>query len=94
MKRLRLLFPLMFLLAFVASAFTQNGVSSKKRVMTAYYQDPYSGDCNVTALSDGQCITDPVGPQCTANVYPYFNLPMWQYGIVPGICYVPFYQYN
>lgn len=94
MKRAKLIFPLMFLVALAGSAFTRySASSSKKEVITAYYYDQGYGSCNTTSIDDGQCITDNVGSLCYMFVYDYGTYTLMFQNWLPSTCYQPFYSY-
>lgn len=92
MKRVTLIFPLMFIVALAGSAFTQFSKSSKEVIPAYYYNDAYA-ICQTTSIDAGTCIADNVGYICYAFVYEYGqNTILYQYGI-PSACYQPFYTY-
>jgi hypothetical protein len=93
MKRVSLIFPLMFLVALAGSAFTQlkSSSTSKKATLTYYYDDNWAM-CDGTAIVDGNCISDPVGYVCKEFVDSYGWAIMYQYGVPTG-CFQPFYSY-
>lgn len=91
MKRVKFIFPLMFLAASAGSAFTR--FSSSKEVIPAYYYDESYATCNTTSIQDGQCIVDNVGYICHQFVFEYGqDADLYQYAI-PSACYQPFYSY-
>ena len=57
MRKINLLFPLMFVLALAGSAFTRQSTSTQKAKSfgtPAYYQDPY-GYCDDVYVDDTNC---------------------------------------
>ena len=93
MKRVKLNFPLVFLVALAGSAFTRYSRSSAKEVIPAYYYDNAYGTCNTTSIEDGQCMVDPVGGPCYQYVFDYGQYTLMYQNGVPSGCYMPFYSY-
>lgn len=95
MKRVKILFPLMFILALAGSAFTQQVSSHSKRDVTVYYQDNLHHQCNSYVTTDGQCITDYASYQCTIYIQDVGTyMPVWQQGGLGLTCFQPYYSYT
>jgi hypothetical protein len=93
MKRMKLIFPLMFIIALAGSAFSRQSTATKSRFVQAYYQDPWLDNCNSTQLVDGKCVVDPVGYICQENVLGLGPQDMYQ-SMIPSLCYQPYYSYT
>lgn len=93
MKRMQLIFPLVFLMALAGSAFSRHATTSARSQMLVYYEDPNWNTCVETEIDDDKCVTDPVGNQCQEYIGGIGQANMWQAGF-GNTCYMPFYQYN
>lgn len=95
MKRAKLLFPLMFVLALAATAFTQRASSLSRRDTTVYYEDDLYHTCNAYITTDGQCITDYASYQCSIYIIDEGNyMPVWQQNGLGINCFQPYYSYT
>lgn len=79
MKHARLLFPLMFVLALSATAFTQRASSHSKRDMTVYYEDELQHTCVVYIEDIGNYMPvwqqNGLGMNCFQPFYSYIEMP-------------------
>jgi hypothetical protein len=96
MKKIKWLFPLMFLIALGGSAFTRSTAGkAKKDVVNVYYQDSY-GYCDYTEIVDpnNNCVSYPLNYICSENVYWDGTgwTVMYQYGFTT-VCAQPYYSY-
>jgi hypothetical protein len=93
MKRMHLLFPLLFLIALGGSAFSRYSHSEKTGTINAWYYDPNWNTCDGIQLDDDKCVVDPVGNQCQEFIGGLGFTDMWQ-SVFGNTCYLPYYQYN
>jgi len=92
MKRMQLIFPLMFLLALGGSAFSRHVKSTPASTIDAWYYDPRWNVCNEVQLSDDKCFVDNLAYPCLEYIGGIGYTPMWQSGF-GSTCYQPYYQY-
>jgi len=93
MKKINLLFPLMFIFAFSASSFSNNNAAKKKKgVGFGFYRDAY-GYCSGVEVDDSNCSPDLMGPVCQEFVLD--GGPGWTTifeNAVYSTCYQPLYS--
>jgi hypothetical protein len=92
MKRTQLLFPLMFLVALGASAFSFHAKSAKSDQSIGYYYDPNWNTCDAIQLDDGKCMSDNLGYTCMEFI-PGIGYQYVFQGVFGNTCYQPFYSY-
>ena len=92
MRKINLFFPLMFLLALGASAFTRiSNQKSKAMQGWAYYVDP-NNYCSQFYVNDTNCDLYLTGPVCEewVNIYSGWQI-MYQFG-TSTVCWQPYYS--
>lgn len=94
MKRAKLIFPAIFVLALASSAFTQRASSHARRDVTVYYSDDLQHTCNPYVTTDGQCLKDYAGYICEVYVEEIGSSTMvWQQDSMGMNCFQPYYSY-
>lgn len=91
MRKIKFLFPLLFLIALAGSAFTRQSAQKVNAFgVNAYYKDPY-GYCNSLFVNDPNCSPTLNGPVC----YEYVNgigwTVMYEFGTAT-VCWQPYYS--
>ena len=93
MRKMKWLFPLMFVVAFAGSAFTRQSTQQKKTFgYPCYYQDANDGYCDSYFVNDDNCTPDLMGPVCEEFILDNDGWTIiFAYG-TSVVCWQPFYS--
>lgn len=94
MRKMKWVFPLMFVIALAGSAFTrQSSHKTSASTIYPYYQDSY-GYCVSTAINDDNCTTVVLNYVCYEDIVSDGTgwTVMYQYGY-GTVCWQPYYSY-
>ena len=92
MKKINLLFPLLFVIALAGSAFTRQSLQKKKAFgVNAFYQDQ-SNFCDQIWVDDPNCSPDLLGPVCEEFILDNQGWTvMYEFG-TSVVCWQPLYS--